>query len=77
LMIVIGLWEFAGGVLKVQERVGANCTDAVATSFLSEGPLQIRRLSTLGAPDVSEKSKLAEENDKSSETGTLQTEAAS
>ncbi|MGD1079006.1 MAG: hypothetical protein ABR881_11860 [Candidatus Sulfotelmatobacter sp.] len=76
LMIVIGLWEFAGGVLKVQERVGANCTDAVATS-LSEGRLQIRRLSTLGAPDVSEKSKLAEENDKSSETGTLQTEAAS
>ncbi|MGA8341358.1 MAG: AI-2E family transporter [Candidatus Sulfotelmatobacter sp.] len=76
LMIVIGLWEFAGGVLKAQKRVGANCTDAVATS-LSEGRLQIRRLSTLGAPDVSEKSKLAEENDKSSETGTLQTEAAS
>ncbi len=44
LTIVVGLWGFAGGVLKAQERVGSTCTDAVATS-LSEALLQIRRFS--------------------------------
>ena len=47
LKIVIGLWDFAGGVLKAQERVGPNCGHAVATS-LSEGLLQVQRLSALG-----------------------------
>src|SRR6202790_5857127 len=45
LVIVIGLWEFGGGVLKAQERVGSNCVNAVATT-LSEGLLQVRRLSS-------------------------------
>lgn len=48
LTIIIGLWDFAGGVLKAQERVGPNCGDAVATS-LAEGLLQVRRVSTLCA----------------------------
>ena len=43
LVIIVGLWQFAGGVPKAQERVGPSCTDAVATS-LSEALLQIRRL---------------------------------
>ena len=50
LKIVVGLWGFAGGVPKAQERVGSSCTDAVATT-LSEGLLQIRRLSELGAAE--------------------------
>jgi predicted PurR-regulated permease PerM len=43
LVIIVGLWQFAGGVSKAQERIGASCSDAVATS-LSEALLQIRRL---------------------------------
>lgn len=43
LSIVVGLWNFTGGVPKAQERVGSGCTDAVATS-LPEALLQIRRL---------------------------------
>jgi hypothetical protein len=74
LRILIGLWEFAGGVLKAQERVGENCANAVATS-LSEGLLQIRRLSA-GAVDNSEKSKNDQEDEPPSEAGTSQTEAA-
>ncbi len=46
LSVVIGLWGFAGGVPKAQERLGAGCTDAVATT-LSEALLQVRRLSEL------------------------------
>ena len=46
LSLVIGLWGFSGGVPKAQERVGAGCTDAVATT-LSEALLQVRRLSEL------------------------------
>jgi predicted PurR-regulated permease PerM len=41
--IVVGLWEFAGGVPKAQERVGETCAAAVATT-LPEALLQIRRL---------------------------------
>lgn len=47
LKVVIALWEFSGGVPKAQERVGASCGHAVATS-LSEGLLQVQRLSALG-----------------------------
>jgi predicted PurR-regulated permease PerM len=43
LRIVAGLWGFAGGVPKAQERIGATCTDAVCTT-LSEAILQLRRL---------------------------------
>lgn len=43
LAIVVGLWDFAGGVPKAQERVGPSCTDAVATT-LTEAMLQVRRL---------------------------------
>ena len=50
LAIVVGLWGFSGGVPKAQERVGSNCTDAVATS-LSEALLQVRRLSELCADE--------------------------
>ncbi len=42
--IVVGLWGFAGGVPKAQERVGPSCTDAVCTN-LPEALLQLRRLS--------------------------------
>jgi predicted PurR-regulated permease PerM len=48
LAIVVGLWGFAGGLPKAQERVGPSCTDAVATS-LSEALLQIRRLMEMSA----------------------------
>jgi predicted PurR-regulated permease PerM len=50
LAIVVGLWGFSGGVPKAQERVGSNCTDAVATT-LAEALLQIRRLSEFGAAE--------------------------
>lgn len=43
LAIIVGLWGFAGGTPKAQQRVGARCTDAVATT-LSEALLHIRRL---------------------------------
>ncbi|HEX4783002.1 MAG TPA: AI-2E family transporter [Candidatus Sulfotelmatobacter sp.] len=60
LTIMIGLWEFAGGVIKAQERVGSNCGHAVATS-LSEALLQIQRLTAGGASstDRSQRSLLA------------------
>ena len=74
LVIVVALWDFAGGVLRAQERIGTNCANAVATN-LSEGLLQIRRLSL--STDVSKKLKTVAKNDKGSETGTLQSEAAS
>jgi predicted PurR-regulated permease PerM len=76
LVIVIGLWEFAGGVLKAQERVGASCANAVATS-LSEGLLQIRRLSDISAPSEAERPNLVAKNDTDSEDATLQRKAAS
>ena len=41
--IIVGLWGFAGGVSKAQERVGPSCTDSVCTN-LSEAILQIRTL---------------------------------
>jgi hypothetical protein len=31
--IVLGLWEFPGGVAKAQERVGMNCADMIGTSL--------------------------------------------
>ena len=55
LVIVIGLWEFAGGVLKAQERVGANCA-TLSRRHLSEGLLHTRRLSEFG-PLVSQEPK--------------------
>ena len=58
LKIVVGLWGFAGGVPKAQERVGASCTDAVATT-LSEALLQVRRLSEFGADDRAGQAKIA------------------
>jgi predicted PurR-regulated permease PerM len=50
LAIVVGLWDFAGGVPKAQERVGPSCTDAVATT-LTEAMLQVRRLAETGQAD--------------------------
>ncbi len=58
LKIVVGLWGFAGGVLKAQERVGSSCTDAVATT-LSEALLQVRRLSEFRADDRAGQAKTA------------------
>lgn len=46
LEIVVGLWNFSGGVPKAQERIGRNNSDAVATT-LAEAILQIRRLTQL------------------------------
>jgi predicted PurR-regulated permease PerM len=43
LVIVVGLWGFAGGVPKAQERIGTACTDAVCTNF-SEAFFQIQKL---------------------------------
>ena len=74
--IMVGLWEFSGGVPKAEERVGASCTDAVVTS-LSEGLLQVRRMSELGATKVPEKIKPVGEDDESGEAGPLRSEAAS
>ena len=83
LVIVIGLWKFAGGVPKAQERVGASCANAVATTF-SEGLLQVGRLSHLDMADILEKSKTVGleksktvgDDDKEGNTGPLQNEAA-
>jgi len=83
LVIVIGLWKFAGGVPKAQERVGASCANAVATTF-AEGLLQVGRLSHLDTADILEKSKTAGlvksktvgDDDKEGKTGSLQNEAA-
>jgi AI-2E family transporter len=41
--IVVGLWAFAGGVPKAQQRVGTACTDAVCTNF-AEAFFQIQKL---------------------------------
>jgi predicted PurR-regulated permease PerM len=78
LVIVVGLWNFAGGVLRAQERIGTNCANAVATN-LSEGLLQISRLSVLKAAEPSRKPSAGAENDDGdgTETGTLKSEAAS
>jgi len=37
--IVLGLWEFPGGVAKAQERVGAGCADLIGTSLAQIVPL--------------------------------------
>jgi hypothetical protein len=76
LPIVLGLWEFAGGELRAQERVGANCANAVATT-LSGGLLHVRRLSQINPSDVP-KLKLVGENEDSARTEErLRSEAAS
>ncbi len=88
LVIVMGLWEFGGGVLKAQERLASSCINAFATT-LPEGLLQVRRLSHLGSADLSDKSsgkssgksKTVAENDdidqdEKDETGFLQGKAA-
>ncbi len=31
--IVLGLWEFPGGVARAQERVGLGCADMIGTSL--------------------------------------------
>ena len=49
LAVVVGLWAFAGGVPKAQERIGTACTDAVCTNF-SEAFFQIQRLADADAP---------------------------
>jgi len=43
LTVIVGLWGFAGGVPKAQERIGTACTDAVCTNF-SEAFFQIQKL---------------------------------
>jgi predicted PurR-regulated permease PerM len=89
LVIVMGLWEFEGGVLKAQERLASSCVNAVATT-LAEGLLQVRRLSAPGPAELSGKSlgessvesKTVAENDdidrdENDQTGSLQGKAAS
>jgi predicted PurR-regulated permease PerM len=77
LVIVVGLWDFAGGVLRAQERIGTNCANAVATN-LSEGLLQISRLSVLKAAESSNKPNTGAERDhgNGSDTRALKSEAA-
>lgn len=53
--VVVGLWKFAGGVIKAQERIGSSCTEAVSTT-LSEALLQIGRLAHLKAAKETESS---------------------
>jgi predicted PurR-regulated permease PerM len=43
LTVIVGLWGFAGGVPKAQERIGTACTDAVCTNF-SEAFFQVQKL---------------------------------
>ena len=43
LTVIVGLWGFAGGVPKAQERIGTACTEAVCTNF-SEAFFQIQKL---------------------------------
>jgi hypothetical protein len=31
--LVLGLWDFPGGVAKAQERIGVSCADAIGTSL--------------------------------------------
>jgi len=85
LVIVMGLWEFEGGVLKAQERLASSCVNAVATT-LAEGLLHVRRLSAPGPAELSGKSsgksKTVAENDdtdqdENDQTGSLQGKAAS
>jgi predicted PurR-regulated permease PerM len=37
--IVLGLWDFPGGVAKAQERVGTSCADVIGTSLAQIVPL--------------------------------------
>ncbi len=87
LVIVMGLWEFGGGVLKAQERLASSCVNAVATT-LAESLLQVRRLSDPADPSGNSlggslgKSKTATKNDdidqgKNDQTQSLQRKAAS
>jgi ATP-dependent protease ClpP protease subunit len=32
--IVLGLWDFPGGAVKAQEKVGVNCADAIETAMV-------------------------------------------
>lgn len=41
--MIVGLWGFAGGVPKAQERIGRACTDAVCTNF-SEAFFHVQKL---------------------------------
>jgi len=75
LVIVIGLWEFGGGVLKAQERVGSTCVNAVVTT-LAESLLQIRTLFAPCATLLSEESRTVAENGPGGETGPLRSKAA-
>ena len=56
--IVVGLWGFAGGVPKAQQRVGRACTDAVCTT-LSEAILQLRRLAEMNVLSAGKESDAA------------------
>ncbi len=31
--VILGLWEFSGGIAKAQDKVGTNCADAIGTSL--------------------------------------------
>lgn len=44
LQVIVGLWNFDGGVVAARERLGAGCSSLVATT-LSEALAQIRQLS--------------------------------
>jgi hypothetical protein len=47
--IVLGLWEFPGGVAKAQERVGAGCADLIGTSLAQIVPLMTEEGQTMAS----------------------------
>jgi len=66
--IIVGLWGFAGGVPKAQQRVGPACTDAVCTN-LSEAVFQFHRLAGMSNSDESHKQIASQSGDTRPEKG--------
>jgi hypothetical protein len=48
--IVLGLWEFPGGVAKAQERVGVSCADMIGTSVAQIVALMAPKMCTETTP---------------------------
>jgi hypothetical protein len=48
--IVLGLWEFPGGVAKAQERVGVSCADMIGTSVAQIVALMAPKMFTETTP---------------------------
>jgi predicted PurR-regulated permease PerM len=66
--IIVGLWGFAGGVLKAQERIGRACTDAVCTNF-SEAFFQMQKLLETNGSGGTRKQKEPDDRNTAANTG--------